>query len=455
MMDRNLRLLPAWVSIMPRARQRSSPFIRSIANLAATCLVAAIVASGSIVQGDERVVVSFPMVATEPTHRIVAIDPAKRQARVELVPGSLPGLMPTEGQAILVIAGTEGGPLDSLVRVEIDELLEGNVAMATFGTGAVGAIRTGPAVLARPFAGLTGDEPAIPAPTKSIRSLPDLLTVGAADADAADDPKAILRARDAGRRKQSLDHLKKLSAAFHSFADAYGRFPPAAVIGPDGKPWHSWRVLLLPFLEEAGLYQQYDFSQPWDSPKNRPLAERTVKVYRDPAREGPPDGFTDYAAIVGKNAVFQPNAVKMESGRDFPACLIKGKKISYESIPDGTPNTIMFATVDPSRRIPWTKPEDILLDDDFPGLGKPKGIGALHPAGEGGGRMALVGFTDGAVIAFPSSIDKDDVVKMLTRNGGEEVDRNALLSSASGGREGPPVVKVVTGGKGQLRLEID
>jgi len=440
---------------MPSECPTRAVSVRSIGVVTRIGLAAMLVACSSAARGDERVVVSFPIAAAEPPHRIVSVDADKRQARIELAPGAPPSLMPTEGQAVLLVPGNVGGALDTLARVEIDDLLEGNVALATFGPGAAGLIRTGPAVLARPLSGLVRDEPPIPAPTKTLRGLPDLMVVAALDAGSATDPRAILRARDAARRVESTDHLRQIADAFHSFADAYGRFPPAAVIGPDGKPWHSWRVVLLPFLEEAGLYQQYDFSQPWDSPKNRQLAERTVKVYRDPAREGPPDGFADYAAIVGRDALFQPNVVKMDGERDFPACLTKGKKVSFESVADGTPNTVMFATVDPARRIPWTKPEDILLDADFPGFGKLKGIGAIHPAADGGGRMALVAFADGSVAPLPASLDKSDLIKLLTRSRGDLFDRAALSAAAGGATSGPRVVKVVRGGKGELNLEID
>jgi len=429
---------------MPSIARRIPHFFRLLG------IAAGLLACTVDARGDDRVIVSFPIVTPEPIHRIVSIDAVRRQARIELVPEALPASMPTEGQAVLVVPSKAGGPLTSLARVEIDELLEGNVALATFGKGAEGAIRPGPAILIRPFAGLVGDAPPVPAPTKAISKLPDLLVAGAGSPTSATDPRALSRGRDTQRRSESIDHLKRIALAFHNFADAYGTLPPPAVIGPDGKPWHSWRVLLLPFLEEAGLYQQYDFSQPWDSVKNRPLADRTVKIYRDPAREGPADGISDYAAIVGRAAVFQPGIVKMESERDFPACLTKGKKVTLASVTDGTSNTIIFATVDPSRNIPWTKPEDILLDDGFAGLGKARGIGAIHPATDDTGKLGLVAFADGAVSALPTSTDQGDLMKLLTARGGEVVDRSNLAAAT-----GPTMVKVVSAEDGSLQLEID
>ena len=179
-------------------------------------------------------------------------------------------------------------------------------------------------------------------------------------------------------------------------------------------------------------------------------------VFRDPAREGPPDTFADYAAITGEDAIFQPGVVTMTSADDFPACLSAAKKIGLASVTDGTSNTILFATLDPARKIPWTKPEDIVLNDAFPGIGKPAGIGAIHPV-EGGHHTALVAFADGSVQTLPDSVDPETLRKLLTRAGGELVDRSDLDGPGAGlaDPDRPPLVKVIADNDGRLRLEID
>ena len=364
--------------------------------------------------------------------------------------------IPAEGQAVLVVASKKGGPLDTLVRVNVAEILEGNVAVATFGPGALPAIQEGPAVLGRPFAGLIGERPADTATTKAIRSLPDLLVAKAKPlGNGLGSFNPIAKARAAARRAASSNHLKQLALGFHNFHDTYNALPPAAVIGPDGKPWHSWRVLLLPFLEEMELYKKYDFSQPWDSPKNLAVAEKMPAIFRDPAREGPPDTLTDYAAITGEAAIFQPGVVTMTSADDFPACLKTAKKVGFASITDGTSNTILFATVDPARKIPWTKPEDIVLDDTFPGIGKPAGIGAIHPLGDG--RVGLFAFADGSVHLIADTVDTETLRKFLTRAGGEVVDSSDLSSGGGAPPEPsrPPLLKIIAADDGTLRLEVD
>lgn len=406
---------------------------------------------------EERVVMSYPLISPEPTHRIVAVDATTREVRIERAEGAMLSI-PAEGQAVLVVASKKGGPLDTLVRVKVAEILEGNVAVATFGPGALPAVQEGPAVLGRPFAGLIGERPADTATTKAIRSLPDLLVAKAKPpGNGLGSFNPIAKARAAARRAASSNHLKQLALGFHNFHDTYNAFPPAAVIGPDGKPWHSWRVLLLPFLGEMELYKQYDFSQPWDSPKNLAVAETMPPVFRDPAREGPLDTFADYAAITGEDAIFQPGVVTMMSAEDFPACLTAGKKVGLASVTDGTSNTILFATVDPARKIPWTKPEDIVLDDAFPGIGKPAGIGAIHPL-EGGHHAALVALADGSVRTLPDTVDPETLRKFLTRAGGEVVDRGDLSGGNSNAPPEPnrsPIVRVIAAEDGTLRLEID
>ncbi len=404
-------------------------------------------------RAEDRVVMSYPLLGPEPTHRIVAVDAEKREARIELAKEALLSI-PAEGSAVLVVASKKGGPLDTLVRVNIEEILEGNVAVAAFGPGALPAVKEGPAFLGRPFAGLVGEWPTDTVPTKAIRSLPDLLIAKAKPTgNGLKALNPVARARDAARRAASSNNLKFLAIAAHNFHDTHNTFPPAVVIGPDGKPWHSWRVLLLPYLEENTLYRQYDFSQPWDSPKNLAVAEKMPKVFRDPARVAPPDNFADYAAIVGQSALFPPDVVTMKSADDFPACLKTGKMVPMAGVTDGTSNTVMFATLDPTRKIPWTKPEDIILDDGFPGIGKPAGIGATHPVGDS--KAALVAFADGSVQTIPDSVDKATVTKLLTRNGGEIVDRSDLGDAAEPKANRPPLMKVIAADDGNLRLEID
>lgn len=77
--------------------------------------------------------------------------------------------------------------------------------------------------------------------------------------------------REAARRVSCLNNLRHIELALHNYHNAHGCFPPAYIVDESGRPMHSWRVLL-PYLEQEALYDQYDFSEPWDGPNNRKLA---------------------------------------------------------------------------------------------------------------------------------------------------------------------------------------
>ena len=68
----------------------------------------------------------------------------------------------------------------------------------------------------------------------------------------------------------------------HNYHDTYGTFPPAATTDGADKPLLSWRVAILPFLEQQPLYEQFHLDEPWDSPHNKTLIEQMPQVYAIP-----------------------------------------------------------------------------------------------------------------------------------------------------------------------------
>jgi len=402
---------------------------------------------------DERVVMSFPRFSPEPPHRITTVDQGRGEALVE-PQAEIPGFLGvTEGPAVLFVADAGGTGFDRAVRVEVAEVLDGGRARITFPRAASDVVARGPALLGRPFAGDIAAGGPAPVPTKVIRALPDVVRRAAGGEGPTN--RAAARARAAAQGRRSMNNLKQICLAFHNYADANRSFPPAVVFGPDGKPWHSWRVLLLPYLEHNTLYQQYDFSTPWDSPANIKLAAKIVDVYRDPARKAD-DPSTGYAVLVGPEALFSPEGLRMQSKDDFPACLTRGRRPFFQDVTDGTSTTIAFVTVPAERTIPWTKPEDIVFDERFAGIGKPTGIGAVE-AGVGTGRVALAAFADGSVHVLAADKDPAEVRKLITRAGGEVVEYDEIDSRAAGvgNPSGPPLVKIVVGDDGAYRLEVE
>lgn len=201
---------------------------------------------------------------------------------------------------------------------------------------------------------------------------------------------AVQKARHAARRAQSANNLKQIALAMHNFQDTHQHFPAAAVIGPDGKTPHSWRVAILPFIEQADLHKQYKFDEPWDSEHNLKLLEKIPPIYRAPGDDKSTNSA--YYVLTGKETMF-----------------FDKKGTSFAHITDGTSNTIM--TVEAKRNIPWTKPEDIPFDSSKP---LPE-FGGFFEDGFN------AGLADGSVRFLMQNIDPQVLKALITRGAGENV----------------------------------
>ena len=93
-------------------------------------------------------------------------------------------------------------------------------------------------------------------------------------------------AREAARRSQCANNLKQIALAMHNYHDVFKSFPPAVITDKNGRPMHSWRVAILPFIEQAALYKNYKFDEPWDGPNNRNLDNIAIPVFRCPSDPG-------------------------------------------------------------------------------------------------------------------------------------------------------------------------
>ncbi len=215
----------------------------------------------------------------------------------------------------------------------------------------------------------------------------DLATVGVTLME------SIQRVRSAAARTQSANNLKQIALAMHNFHDSYGAFPPHAIYGKDGKPLLSWRVQILPFIEQDNLYKQFHLDEPWDSEHNKKLLDHMPKIYAVPADEKALKAHeTHYLGFFGKGAFFN------------------GKKgIRIADITDGTSNTILVVEAD--KAVPWTKPEDLPFEAGKP---LPK-LGTFWPNG------FQAAICDGSVRMLRKDIKPTTLRSLITINGGEVI----------------------------------
>jgi prepilin-type processing-associated H-X9-DG protein len=207
------------------------------------------------------------------------------------------------------------------------------------------------------------------------------------------------------------NNLRQIGLAMHNYHDKYGCFPPAYVPDENGKPKHSWRVLLLPFMEYGTLYSQYRFDEPWNGPHNVALAALKLFEYRCPSAPTPPKpGITNYVMLVGLHAI-----------SDGPTARRKA------DITDGLDNTIMLIEV-AGADINWMEPRDLEVDKMTFRIKHPGNEPAtdLTDISSGHPRVANVLFCDGSVRSLPDGIDPKLLEAMTTIDGGEAVDLNEL-----------------------------
>ena len=208
---------------------------------------------------------------------------------------------------------------------------------------------------------------------------------------------AISEARTSAQRMTSSNNLKQIALALHNWADTHAagdvpggpRFPPPVILGRDGKGKvpHSWRVALLPYLEQQQLHRQYNFDEPWDSDTNKKVLAQMPQIYRHPLDDPKTTSASYYVLRPEKLLSEEPDpgfpggrrpereeTETVEAASDtlprvggrrapmggFPTAFSDKNGMSFSQMFDGTSNVL--AVVEAKRDIPWTKPEDILFD---------------------------------------------------------------------------------------------
>jgi hypothetical protein len=207
-------------------------------------------------------------------------------------------------------------------------------------------------------------------------------------------------------RARSQFNLKQIALGMHNYNDEHNRLPPVAIRDSSGTPLLSWRVAILPYVEEENLYKRFHLDEPWDSPHNMELLRLMPKIYYAPAQaQGQTQGLTYYRVFVGPGTAFERDDLAIP--KDFP---------------DGCSNT--FLITEAGEPVPWTKPEELEYRPDrpLPPLG-----GIFHNYGWLARRR---GWNNGfnAVTAdawarwFPRDTPEATIRAYITRNGGEKIE---------------------------------
>ncbi len=192
---------------------------------------------------------------------------------------------------------------------------------------------------------------------------------------------------------QVRNNLTQLGIAMHSYSETRGTLPPPAVYSKGAKPLLSWRVAILPYIEEDRLYAKFHLDEPWHSAHNIGLLKEMPFIFRDPRNPSlEPEQITRLRVFVGSDTPFNGP-----------------KGIPLTEITDGTNNT--FLIVEAAEAVPWTKPAELAYSPEcsLPALG-------CDPS-----KGFLAALADGSVVIVPKGSSEEQLRAAITRNGGEGV----------------------------------
>lgn len=205
-------------------------------------------------------------------------------------------------------------------------------------------------------------------------------------------------ARKDVQRDKRMNQFKQILLAMHNYHSAKGTFPPRSTFDEAGKPLLSWRVHILPYLDQSDLYQQFHLDEPWDSEHNKQLIPLMPEVYADPdpaIANRTAIGRTPYVVPTGPGTVFE-----------------HPEGTSFKAITDGTSNTIMLVEIWSMAGPYWTQPKDWLVDSAMP----------WERLQRRDDRTSITtGFCDGHALMLPTSTSNEKLRALITCAGGEVI----------------------------------
>ena len=238
--------------------------------------------------------------------------------------------------------------------------------------------------------------------TESRQSLPGMSLGASAPVAVALLLPAVQASREAASRMTGANNLKQQLLALHNFHDVYKGFPAAWSTDKDGKPLLSWRVAILPFIEEQALYNEFHLDDPWDSEHNKKLLAKMPRVFRAPNSKAAA-GMTTYLGVGGKQGVL---GAPVDPKNDAAA-----NGIGLQHVIDGTSNTIAIVEASDALAVEWTKPVEWIPDEKKPLAG----LVGQYPSGF---NAAL---TDGAVRYIAKTVDPQVLLSLFKKDDGAAV----------------------------------
>jgi hypothetical protein len=228
-------------------------------------------------------------------------------------------------------------------------------------------------------------------------------------------------------------NLNALARAIEKYHKDKGHYPPPAILDKNGKPILSWRVAILPYMDNAwinndeptvkgviingpkDLYNLFKLDEPWDGPNNKKLISKMPSLYRAPysviSYSQSNIGKTLTLAVVGKGAIFDP-----------------AKKVTDGDVRDGLKQTLLLlALEEQGQAVYWTKPADIELTAD----GKlPADAPNFHK------RFAVV-YADASAHTLQNGLETKTLLGIVTRDGSEKLDEKLIRPEPIKGKNGP------------------
>ena len=209
---------------------------------------------------------------------------------------------------------------------------------------------------------------------------------------------AIGAAREAARRAECSNNLRQIGIALHNYHDVFNTLPPTFIPDANGQPMHSWRVLILPFIEQQYLHSAYNFDEPWNSSSNLAATDVVVPLYQCPADRG---SSCNYFAVNVPDGIFDG-----------------AKANTFGNVTDGMANTLMIVEVAGSN-IHWAEPQDLGPAALTMGVKNNASNGSGISSNHVQGAMILMG--DGSVHMLDASTSQAVIQLLVTKSDGQFV----------------------------------